>query len=82
MMISELLNEDDSSFDDHDNGRQKPGDDNHGKIFQSSIRKPLISLRHINQLKKMEAAKREEFSRRQQLMSAMYSVAGEEEESF
>lgn len=79
MMISELLKEYDSSFDDYEDGRVNPGDDNYGKIFQSNTRKPFISLRHINELKKMKAAKQEEFKSRQQLMNAMYGVASEEE---
>lgn len=53
--------------------------DSHTKAVSRHKRKPVITLRHINKLKKMKAAKIEEFKRRKPLLSIMYGVGGDED---
>lgn len=55
--------------------------DKHTKAVARHKRKPVITLRHINKLKKMKAAKIEEFERRQPLLAVMYGVGGNDDEA-
>ncbi len=64
------------------NSISRPDDDNIGKFRHGSHRKPVISLRHINKLKKIVAAKREEFNARQELMTVMYGIGEEDQAEF
>lgn len=44
----------------------------------SQKRKPVITLRHINKLKRMKAAQRAEHEKRQKLVQIMYATPAEE----
>ncbi len=74
------IKEDQSFFDLSMNVRQDPTEDEHVKQSGGDIRKPVITLRHINKLKRMKAAEREEHESRKKLLNIMYAVPTETEE--
>ena len=47
-----------------------------------STRNPIVSLRHINRLKKLKALRRAEYEQRQRLCSLMYADPSTEQHSF
>lgn len=53
--------------------------DTSGDPHDPNNRKPHLSLRHINRLKKIQQAKREEFTQRKILMGLMYSDPDDEQ---
>jgi hypothetical protein len=61
--------------------RQDPTEDDHG-IFKHTdekhTRKPYLTLRHINKLKRMRQAKREEQEKRKSLVKLMYAAPNPE----
>lgn len=58
-----------------------PEDDKSGVQSDSTRRKPVITLRHINKLKRMKYAQREEQEKRKKLIGLMYATPSGEEEA-
>ena len=86
MRFREILSEDvqrvpDQEDDDNANGRYDPSED---KITQQDIgdtRKPKLTLRMINRLKKIRSTKNLEMAKKQELLGIMYgNPAGGEDE--
>lgn len=75
MKLHELNN----SFDLSLNARQRPEDDDMARQSSENRRKPVITLRHINKLKRMKAAKRNEQEKRNALLGIMYAAPTGEE---
>ena len=67
----------DLSLKSHSN----PEDDRSGVQGDDSRRKPVITLRHINKLKRMKSAQREEQEKRKRLIGIMYAPPAAEEEA-
>lgn len=64
---------------DNVNLRQQPENDFHPKHFVGDEnRKPVVTLRHINKLKKMKQAMRDEHAERKKLLGIMYVHPSEE----
>lgn len=84
MKLSELgfLREDDSTnhMDLGLDARQAPIDDEFGRQSDEHRRKPVITLRHINKLKRMKMAQRAEKEKRKVLLKLMYAAPSGEEE--
>lgn len=57
-----------------------PEHDNSGVQSDDARRKPVITLRHINKLKRMKYAQREEEDNRKKLIGIMYAPPATEEE--
>lgn len=74
------IKEDQSFFDLSMNIRQDPMEDEHVQQGGSDRKKPVITLRHINKLKRMKAAERKEHDSRKKLLNIMYAVPVETEE--
>lgn len=49
-----------------------------GVINVHDTRKPKLALKHINKLKKIQAVRKMDNIKRQELLSVMYGVPGEE----
>lgn len=89
MKISEITNESLSESDNNQSMmdlethyRQNPEDDRlpqqHG---MDSRRKPVLTLKHINKLKKMKAAQQHEREARDQIIQVMYGIAHDEDDA-
>ena len=74
------IKEDQSFFDLSMNIRQDPTEDKHVQQSEEHRKKPVITLRHINKLKRMKAAEREEHESRKKLLNLMYAIPAETEE--
>lgn len=74
------IKEDQSFFDLSMNIRQDPTEDEHVKQGGKGSKKPVITLRHVNKLKRMKAAEREEHENRKKLLNLMYAIPTETEE--
>ena len=59
--------------------KNNPIDDISGTSRPENLRSPVITLRHINKLKRMKYAQRREEEQRQVLLSLMYATPTEEE---
>ena len=85
MKLCELgfLKEDESAnhMDLHLDARQDPADDDFVRQSDEHRRKPVITLRHINKLKRMKLAQRAEQEKRKSLLGIMYAVPSGEEEA-
>lgn len=82
MKIREIVKED-SYADLTSLMRQDPTDDQFGGVIRKGVdkhsRRPVLTLKHINKLKKMKNAKREEESKHRILVNLMYaSPSGDE----
>ena len=76
-----IIREDEvNSMDLNLNSRQRPEDDLYSIQSDEHRRKPVITLRHMNKLKRMKAAQREEQENRKVLLGLMYSTPTGEEE--
>lgn len=83
MKIKEFITvkEDQMFFDLSANLRRSPENDKLSQFTNDSEkRKPVLTLRHINKLKKMKTAQREERAKRQKLISLMYGISTNSEE--
>lgn len=60
--------------------RFRPEDDTSGIQSIENKRKPVITLRHVNKLKRMKLAQQAEQDKRKQLLAIMYGIPSEEEE--
>ncbi len=60
--------------------RQDPADDAFIQQSDEHRRKPVITLRHINKLKRMKMAQRSEQEKRKTLLGLMYAAPTGEEE--
>lgn len=58
-----------------------PEDDKSGVQSDDTRRKPVITLRHVNKLKRMKYAQREEQEKRKKLIGLMYAPPAAEEEA-
>ena len=58
---------------------QDPTEDNFVKQSGDKRRKPVITLRHVNKLKRMKAAQMKEREEREKLLVIMYGTPVEEE---
>ena len=74
------IKEDQSFFDLSMNIRQDPTEDEHVRQDGGERKKPVITLRHVNKLKRMKAAERKEHENRKKLLSRMYAIPTETEE--
>ena len=74
------IKEDQSFFDLSMNIRQDPTEDEHVQQGGENRKKPVITLHHINKLKRMKAAEREEHENRKKLLNLMYAIPTETEE--
>ena len=74
------IKEDQSFFDLSMNIRQDPMEDEHVRQDGKDRKKPVITLRHINKLKRMKSAERKEHENRKKLLNIMYAVPTETEE--
>jgi len=74
------IKEDQSFFDLSMNIRQDPTEDEHVQQHGEDGKKPVITLRHINKLKRMKAAERKEHDSRKKLLNLMYAIPTETEE--
>ena len=73
MRVDEVLKEDEG-FDLSTRLRQDPRDDKFSQFHEKETkRKPVLTLRHINDLKKKKKAQREEHEKRKLLLNLMYS---------
>lgn len=83
MKIMEIVNSPSNTlYDLSINARVDPDKDRITKFNDGSKhRKPMISLKHINRLKKIVAARDNEFKARQELMSLMYGIPDDPESS-
>ena len=60
------------------NLRRDPSDDKFGKMVSDKYdRRPSITLRHINKLKKMKQAQRDEHDQRKKILDIMYGIPTE-----
>lgn len=84
MRYSEILKEDIQSVDDPNDdtgGRYSPEDDAVGGLDIDDTRKPKLTLRMINRLKKIRSTKNLEMAKKQELLGIMYGLgSGDEEE--
>ena len=58
----------------------RPQDDIAGTQSPDDKRKPVLTLRHINKLKRMKLAQQSEQEKRKTLLSLMYGAPSSEEE--
>ena len=72
------INED-QAFDLSSTVRHDPAEDKIGQAKSKHGRKPILTLRHINKLKKIKTAQREEHEQRKQLFTLMYGLPTQEE---
>ena len=64
------------------NNFYSPEDDQLGKYYQAQKRKPVITLKMINKLKKIRASRELEFSKKTDVVELMYGQPeGEEDDS-
>lgn len=61
--------------------RQDPADDKFIQQSDEHRRRPVITLRHINKLKRMKLAQRMEEEERKILLGLMYATSTSEEEA-
>ena len=61
--------------------RQDPADDSFIQQSDEQRRRPVITLRHINKLKRMKLAQRMEEEERKILLGLMYATSTSEEEA-
>jgi hypothetical protein len=73
------LNEDEDSVDGQDDGRYDPSQDEYTRAELGDTRKPVLTLRMVNRLKKIRATKKLEMAKKDQLMGVMYAVKPEED---
>lgn len=76
-----LREEDANTMDLRLNSRQDPSEDNYVAQSDEHRRKPVITLRHINKLKRMKMAQRAEKEKRKVLLGLMYAAPTGEEEA-
>jgi len=80
MKLKDLFIKEDETMDLSLRSKLRPEDDAGGRPSSDRMRKPVITLRHINKLKRMKYAQREEHEQRKVLLSLMYGVPETEEE--
>lgn len=78
--ISFIYEDDGSNMDLHLNARQDPSEDAYVQQSDEHRHKPVITLRHINKLKRMKSAQRDEQEKRKVLLGLMYAAPSGEEE--
>lgn len=71
------LNEDEDSVDGQDDGRYDPSQDEYDRADLGDTRKPKLTLRMVNRLKKIRATKAIEMAKKDELMGVMYAVKPE-----
>lgn len=81
MKLTDLFIREDNQMDLSLRSRLRPEDDSSGRQSPDDQRKPVITLRHINKLKRMKYAQREEQEQRKTLLGLMYSTSPAEEEA-
>ena len=81
MKLNELNKLNENEFDLELNVKRDPKDDQDGRQSNAHRRKPVITLRHINKLKKMKAARRAEEENRRALLGVMYAAPTGEEQA-
>lgn len=86
MKLQDLFEDDDSDSLDDDStpdmslpGYQDPSQDEFGTIHDTNTHTPKLSLKVINNMKKIMQAKQVEADRRKELMAIMYSAPPSEE---
>lgn len=85
MRYKEIINEDVQQVEDpndHSDNRYDPSQDKINHLSIEDTRKPKLTLRMINRLKKIRSTKSLEMAKKQDLLGIMYGigVGGEEEE--
>ena len=65
-------------FDSEDAGYYSPDQDNYNIHQLGDTRRPRVTLRHLNQLKRMRAAKKLENLVRRDILGLMYSTPAPE----
>lgn len=81
MKLKDLFIKEDEYMDLSLRSKLRPEDDTAGRQSSDYSRKPVITLRHINKLKRMRYAQRAEHEQRKVLLSLMYGAPSGEEES-
>lgn len=76
MKLIDLMEDD--SQETPESGRYDPQEDNLRKASLEQTRRPRLTLRHINKLKKMRAAKEFENVKQQKVVARMYNEPAEE----
>ena len=74
MKAKELLTE----LEDRDIGYYNPEEDDLSRASFGDTRKPKLTLRHLNRLKKIRATRKLENAKHQELLDVMYSVSDDE----
>ena len=74
MKLNEFLSQDDIAT-----GYYDPAEDKVTKRELNDTRKPKLTLKHLNKLKKMRALRMLEKLKREDLLDIMYGGSGEEE---
>jgi hypothetical protein len=72
-----ILKEDEDSDNGQDDGRYDPAQDEFDRADLGDTRKPKLTLRMVNRLKKIRAAKAIEMAKKDELMGVMYAVKPE-----
>lgn len=81
MKLKDLFIKEDEQMDLSLRSKIRPEDDIAGKQNPDSRRNPVITLRHINKLKRMKYAQRDEHEKRKVLLALMYGAPSGEEEA-
>ena len=84
MRYKEIVNEDVQKVDDpndHSDNRYDPEQDKINRLSIEDTRKPKLTLRMINRLKKIRSTKSLEMAKKQDLLGIMYGIGvGNDEE--
>lgn len=75
--VKPKLNEDEDSVGGQDDGRYNASEDEFNKAELGDTRKPKLTLRMVNRLKKIRATKKLEMAKKDELMGVMYAVKPE-----
>lgn len=68
------INEEETPVDD---ARYEPAEDKYNRADLGDTRKPTLTLRMVNRLKKIRATKKLEMAKKDELMGVMYAVKPE-----
>lgn len=83
MRAGELYEEEnekqDNIKDNQRSGHYDPSSDEYGMAELGDTRRPTLTLRHLNKLKKMRASRKLDMLRNRDLLKVMYGMSSEEE---
>ena len=68
-------------FEEQDIGYYNPEDDDLSRAHFSDTRKPVLTLKELNRLKRIRVTRKIDNAKKQDLLDVMYSVDDEEETS-